>query len=141
MSRETTPEENVAIVQRMIDYVVTDRMERLPEVLADPFRWHYTYEDRDPVVPLDEIIAKHERYRRGFGEDFHSRLLDVVAAGDRVVGRYSEGGTMVGPLLGFAPSTKPVIFSGICIWRIEDGLITDEWFYSNLRDTLANAPR
>jgi predicted ester cyclase len=132
----TTPEENIAIVQKMIDCVVTDKMDGLWEVCADPFIWNYAYETRDPLVPLDIIIGKHERYRRSFGPDFHSKLVEIVAQDNKVVGRYSEGGTMIGELLGYAPTGKPLIFSGVCIWRIEDGKIAEETFFSTLKDRL-----
>ena len=56
-------------------------------------------------------------------------IADLVAEGDRVAVRWSFQGTQLGELAAFGlPATgNRVSFSGINLYRITDGLITEIW--------------
>ena len=56
-----------------------------------------------------------------------SRVDDVVAEGDRVVIRWSGGGTHRGELFGIPPTQKSITANGIHIFRIADGKIAEHW--------------
>ena len=59
--------------------------------------------------------------------DLHSTIDDVIAEGDKVVMRWSVTGTHRGEWWGVAPTGKLRAVSGISIYRIADGMITDEF--------------
>jgi predicted SnoaL-like aldol condensation-catalyzing enzyme len=59
--------------------------------------------------------------------DLRVTVHDALAAGDRVVGRYSYTGTFTNPLLGNAPTGEQVTMTTIDIWRVEDGRFIEHW--------------
>ena len=61
--------------------------------------------------------------------DFRTKIDDQMAAGDKVVTRWSSGGLHKGPLLGIAPTGKPITYSGVNIDRIADGKLVETWTY------------
>jgi|SRR3989304_6578609 len=66
--------------------------------------------------------------------NFHNTVEDLIAEGDKVVARLTYRGTHKGTLFGIAPTGKQVIYVGIAIFRIADGMIVDGWV---LGDTLS----
>ncbi len=64
--------------------------------------------------------------------DFHTVLHDQIATDDRVVARWTTSGTHSGDSLGVPATGKPIEFSGLSIWQIEDGKARRGWIYSSL---------
>jgi steroid delta-isomerase-like uncharacterized protein len=64
--------------------------------------------------------------RRAF-PDFHNRIEELVAEGDKVVVRLTYTGTQRGELFGIAPTGKRVAYAGVAIFRIEAGRIAEGW--------------
>ncbi len=52
---------------------------------------------------------------------------DLVAEGDRVVGRYFFTGTHQGEFMGIPPTGRQVAVSNIHIVRIYDGIVVEHW--------------
>jgi predicted ester cyclase len=52
---------------------------------------------------------------------------DVVAEGDRVAWRWTHRGTHRGEFMGIAGTGRSVTWTGITIWRVADGRISDWW--------------
>jgi steroid delta-isomerase-like uncharacterized protein len=59
--------------------------------------------------------------------DMHATIDDVVAEGDKVAVRWTVQGTQRGELLGIPPTSRPVRFSGISIYRLVKGKIVEQW--------------
>jgi len=59
--------------------------------------------------------------------DLSVKVEDVVAQGDRVVGRIAISGTQTGPYAGIPPTGKKVSYEVIDIMRIKDGKIVEHW--------------
>ncbi|SEP30986.1 Predicted ester cyclase [Halogranum amylolyticum] len=60
--------------------------------------------------------------------DLEIQVHDLIGEGDRVVLRYTMGGTNTGPsLLTEEPTGKSWEGSGISIYRTEDGKIAEQW--------------
>ena len=59
--------------------------------------------------------------------DIHGTTEDMVAEGDKVVVRWTFGGTHKGEFMGIAPTGKQVTITGISILRIVGGRIVEEW--------------
>jgi len=59
--------------------------------------------------------------------DMEATLEDVVAEGDRVVTRATGTATHQGELMGLPATGKKIEVSVICISRIRDGRIAEDW--------------
>ena len=92
------------------------------------------YVDHSPVVNnagregLKDLIRE---YHRGF-PDMREEVEDVIAEGDRVVGRFHLRGTHAGPFLGIAATGAKVDLTGIDIYRIAGGKIVEMWYEEDL---------
>ena len=72
--------------------------------------------------------AKQEAadFRRGF-PDVISTVEDLIAEGDKVVARWRSRATHQGDYMGIPPTGKEVEFTGISVYRIEEGKIAESW--------------
>lgn len=59
--------------------------------------------------------------------DSRWNVLDQMAEGDKVVTRWTLNATHNGTFMGIAPTGNQVKSGGICIARIVDGKIVEEW--------------
>jgi steroid delta-isomerase-like uncharacterized protein len=59
--------------------------------------------------------------------DFHNTIEDLITEGDKVVARLTYRGTHRGILFGIVPTNRPVVYTGIAIFRIRGGKIADGW--------------
>jgi len=57
---------------------------------------------------------------------------DIVAEGDKVVGRYHFTGTHKGEFLGIPPTGSKVKVEGICIFKIRDARLVDMWVVNDM---------
>jgi steroid delta-isomerase-like uncharacterized protein len=64
--------------------------------------------------------------RRAF-PDLHVAVEDLIAEGDRVVGRNVVTGTHRGPYMGREPTGRSVRYDEIFIFRFVDGRIAETW--------------
>ena len=74
----------------------------------------------DEVVCGAEGVAAFSAYVHEVYEDYRLTVEDVVAQGDRVVVRGSVSAV-------HRPTGRPVRFSGITSYRLENGLIREYW--------------
>jgi steroid delta-isomerase-like uncharacterized protein len=72
---------------------------------------------------LKEVFG---RLRRAF-PDLHITVEDVIAEGDKVVGRNSVTGTHQGEYMGLQPTGKSVTYNEIFIFRFVNGRIAETW--------------
>ncbi len=59
--------------------------------------------------------------------DIGNTIEDLIAEGDRVVGRYTVRGTHRGELLGIPPTGRQVTISATEIYRVDAGRIAEQW--------------
>jgi predicted ester cyclase len=73
--------------------------------------------------------AKQQRWAMYFAAipDLHATIDDLVSEGDKVVVRYTAEGTQQGQLPGILPSGKHFRISAICIYRLAEGKIAENW--------------
>ncbi len=118
---------NKAVVKRFFDEVNKGRraaFASIDELIAPDYVMH------DPVA--GELQGR-DSLRRFLGEFFDAlpdlwmRLDELLAEEGRAVYRFTFGGTHKGSLMGFSPTGKAVQASGICISRISDGKIAENW--------------
>jgi len=94
----------------------------------------------DLIINLAELPAPlHGRdtwregaamFRRAF-PDLHAEIEDIFASGDRVAVRLRMRGTHEGEYLGIPPSGRTVSYVSHEFYRVEDGLIAEEWICSD----------
>jgi steroid delta-isomerase-like uncharacterized protein len=96
---------------------------------------------------IDELVAEEfvehnpmpgiEGNREGFKQmvaglhqafpDFDTQVQDQIADGDKVVERWTAGGTQEGDFMGVPATGKHIEIEGMDISRIEDGKIVEHW--------------
>lgn len=59
--------------------------------------------------------------------DLHVTVEDLIAEGDKVVGRNTVTGTQQGEYMGHPPTGKTVTYNEIFIFRFADGRIAETW--------------
>src|SRR5919202_4223313 len=59
--------------------------------------------------------------------DGSTQIDDLIAEDDKVVLRWTDGGTHRGPFMGVAPTGKRVSLTGIDIYRLADSKIVEYW--------------
>ena len=72
---------------------------------------------------LKEVFAK---LHRAF-PDLQVTVEDLIAEGDRVVGRNSVTGTHCGEYMGLPPTGKSVTYDEIFIFRLAGGRVAETW--------------
>jgi steroid delta-isomerase-like uncharacterized protein len=115
--------ENKAVVQRFIDEVLNQgKLETADEIVAEDFV------ELDPLPGqrqgrggLKEIVAL---LRTAF-PDMHWSVDETIAAGEKVVTRFTWTGTHKGEFLGIPATGRPVSVKGVVIDRIVGGKMTD----------------
>jgi len=124
-------EENKALVRRFFEEVLNEkRLDRADELVAPDYLDHAALPGQGPGLEG----AKQQRWAMYFAAipDLHSTIDDLVAEGDKVVVRYTGEGTQQGELLGIPPTGKRFRFSGICIIRLAEGKIAENWEQDDL---------
>ena len=125
-------EENKSLVKRFYDEVWNKgNVEMTSEVFAEDYVRH----DLRPTEALpgptgQEKIAAD--FRKAF-PDLRMELDLILGEGDLVAARWTAEGTNTGPWAGRPPTGKHARFSGVNIFRFQDGKVAELW---NHRDDL-----
>ena len=118
-----SPEETIAIVDRVRAEVYnTGNFDVMPEIFAEGYL-HGSANGPDAIG-----IAEGARRIGGFVTalpDLEWTFDEVIAEGDRVAARWTTRGTHDGDLLGFAPTGKPVEFTGISFFTVRCGKVVE----------------
>ncbi len=106
------------------------------------------------LTVADEIVAPDLRFRGSLGTslagieafkgyveqvreafpDWHNRVDELIAEGDKVVARMTWSGTHRGELLGIAPTGRRVTYVGAAIFRLADAKIQDAWIVGDTQE-------
>jgi steroid delta-isomerase-like uncharacterized protein len=123
-------QQNTTMVRRAIDEIWNrGNYALLREIAADDIVIH--------ASPPGEDIQGHEGIVQFYGAlraafpDLHFTIEDQIAAGDRVVTRWTASGTHAGEFQGIPPTGKAVRITGIDIDRIVDGKVVECWPEAN----------
>ena len=93
---------------------------------SDAFR-HHSKTIHDVAPGTEGERESMRRFRKAI-PDACFRIDDCIAEGDRVVVRLTVTGTPVEAFPPIEPG-EPMEFRAVAIFRIEDGLVAEEWFY------------
>jgi predicted SnoaL-like aldol condensation-catalyzing enzyme len=115
-------EANKALARRYHDEIFEQgNLAAADAILTPDFVWHAP-PDQEFVVGPEAVKQIATEVRAYFGDDLMLSDDDVIAEGDRVVIRWTLTGTVQtesGPV--------PVIYTGIDIFRIQDGKLAELW--------------
>ena len=107
-------------------------------------RYSEQFNKHDPSLLgecLDSSIREHTHRHNAAAfaafPDIHLAFDELIAEGDRVLGRFTVQGTFAGPYAGMPPTGRAITFQGMHLYRIANGVIADWIAYTNLRDVLA----
>jgi predicted ester cyclase len=92
------------------------------------------------VVPLGQVArgpaaiqALAEDRLRSF-PDWHLEVIDAFVAGDRICGQLRLTGSLLGELLGHAPTGRSMDVPVCCVFRLRDGTLIEEVIYFDRAD-------
>lgn len=120
-----TKKEHKAVVRRFLNAFEANDQATIKEVLAPDYVAHAP----GAPGPLDrETVAQRIGTFAAAFSELRATIEDQIAEGDKIVTRFTWGGTHTGDFFGLAPTGKPVAVSAVSIERIKDGRIVERWF-------------
>ena len=119
--------DNSALVRRLQEEVLAQgALDVADAILAPEFAWHAP--NLPPGVSPDrEGIKRYATMLRTAYPDMRFTYGQIVAAGDKVVTYWMARATQSGPLMAIPPTGRPVVVTGIDIFRVADGKIAELW--------------
>ena len=122
-------EENKALFRRATEEVFNKgNLDAIDEFMAPDMVDHSLVPGQDPGP---EGFKKLVTMFRAAFPDLHSTVEDLIAEGDKVVGRMTTRGTHQGEFMGIAATGKQIEFSEIHIIRIAGGKAVEHWGISD----------
>lgn len=119
----STSEANKELVRRYLDAFNDRDRETMSELLADDVVEHGAYEKLRGVEDILSFLDAHfERF-----PDYTGTAKAMVAEDDEVVVRYSVRGTHTGEYEDLEPTGHTVEWTGMAMYRVEDGEIGEIW--------------
>lgn len=97
--------------------------ERLAEHLADDVVEHGIHEELHGVDEIGDFLDRHF----DIFPDYSGTTDAMVADGDTVTVRYTVSGTHSGEYLDVEPTGNTAEWSGIAMYELDDGQITEVW--------------
>jgi predicted ester cyclase len=126
-----TEEANIAVVRRFIDGAVNGGdLSVIDETWSDDMIWHGGSMGTFTGKPA--YLAFATANGAGAFEGMHLDIHDVIAKDDKVVLRFTNSGTNVGPFMNNPPTGKHAEWLGIGIYTVRNGRITEGWFAEDI---------
>ena len=120
-----TANDNKSVILRLAQAINAGDFDALDRILA----LDYVRHDPNPLM----ADAGREKYKAAFWvlrsafSDAQWTIEDLLADGDKVAARWTFRGTHDGKFFNLAPTEKVVIYPILAIYRIEDGMIAEDW--------------
>ena len=118
-------EQNKAVIRRLGRAINSGHLQELDAVLAPDYVRH----DPNPLMEdlgREEYKGAFSRLRKAF-PDATWTIDELLADGDRVVGRWTFRGTHNGPFFNIPATGREVTYPVLAIYRIEAGRIAEDW--------------
>ena len=115
-------EQNKAVIRRFYAEVVNGRKDELiDEMIAEDFDDHAARDKgREHFKTLYHVMIR-------IFPDIQASLQDLIAEGDEVVARVEFTATQADSFRGFPATNRQITYSGMDIFRIKDGKLTERW--------------
>jgi predicted ester cyclase len=117
-------EANKALVRRYREAHNQNNLDALDAIVAQDLISHNLLPGLPPGLEGGKMA--HRGFRESF-PDIHSTTQDLFAEGDKVVERYTSGGTNTGSFMGAPPTGKKFEAESMSIYRIANGKIVEHW--------------
>jgi predicted ester cyclase len=120
-----------AVVRRFIDgWVNGGDLDVIDKTWSDDMSWHGgslgTYHSRDAFKDFSAANAA------GAFANTHLEIHELIAHGDKVIVRFTNSGTNIGPFLNNPPTGRHAEWLGIGIYTLRGGRITEGWFAEDI---------
>lgn len=123
------PDANKAIIGRCPELWNTGNLAIADEIFGADFVNHDP--DNPEITNLESYKGYIAAIRTGF-PDFHVATEDLIAEGDKVAIRWIVTATHQGELMGIPATGKEVTWTGMTIWRLEDGKMVEGWWSKDM---------
>jgi steroid delta-isomerase-like uncharacterized protein len=80
----------------------------------------------EDLIGPEGYLPFHKAFLGGFA-DLHVTVEDLIEEDDRVAGRWRARGTFTGDGMGFTPTGRPMVITGMTIIRVENGQVVEAW--------------
>jgi steroid delta-isomerase-like uncharacterized protein len=131
---ESVLRDNKALIRRLFEEEINQKnLTVMESMLTDDYLSH-----NDSVGAPSNIKQTEKFLAAVFAAfpDTHVTIEDMIAESDKVVVRNTWRGTFRGPWMGIPPTGKEVTWTGIVIWRIENGKIAERWANINFNEVM-----
>ena len=136
---ESVLRDNKALIRKLFEEEINQKdLTVMESMVTDDYVSH-----NDSVGAPSEIKQTEKFLAAVFAAfpDTHVTIEDMIAESDKVVVRNTWRGTFRGPWMGIPPTGKEVTWTGIVIWRIENGKIAERWANINLNEVIQKLAR
>lgn len=116
-------EKNVEVIRHMMAEIERHNFNILDEVLSEDFLIHFP---EAPNITSEQQKNAIRNFYRAFPDHYH-RFDDVITSGDKVVVRFTFGGTHTGAFAGIEPTGKKVEWGAVFIFRFKSGKLAEIW--------------
>jgi steroid delta-isomerase-like uncharacterized protein len=107
----------------------TGKLAAIDQVAVHDLCVYYPQAD-EPLCGLEQVKHAFSRARAAF-PDVYVMTEDTIAAGDRVVTRWTARGTHIGVFWGIPPSGRQILWTGTTIYRFVAGKLVEIWIYAD----------
>ena len=130
MTGTATEETNIRVVRRFFEVGPSGGdLEAADALLSPEFSLHTPLPTPGPGIPaMNNVITT---CRAAF-QDLQVTIEDMMAEDDRVACRFTARGVHAGEFMGLPPTGKKIAMTGIEIFRLRNGKITELWGEANL---------
>lgn len=118
----TEPDKNKSVIRRWIEFSNAGFSGSFDDFISPDYVGHLgaTAMDRSELERLER------QFFLAF-PDAHHTIDDLIGEGDRVVLRTTAHATHRGSFEGIAPTERSVEFTGLVVYRIQDGRVAESW--------------
>lgn len=121
------PEDITNIVESITQLWNTGDLNLATEVYNENCRW--SGPDRTEPIRGPQQLAQYVAYVRTAFPDFKLQANERLQDGDRLATHWTITGTQRGEFQGIPPTGKQINITGVTMWRIENGQVTEEHVY------------
>ena len=120
----------MALVRESFEAFNAGDSERLLRVVSPDLVMHFA-EAPEPLRGREVWLQGFEMMKRAF-PDLEAQVDDLVASGDLVAVRVGFRGTHDGEFQGMPATGRPINYVSHEFYRVEDGVIAEEWICSDM---------
>lgn len=122
-------EENKATVRRVYDIISSGNLDAFIQSLSPDYTDHSLPPGLPPGLTGTRLLMAGFL---GAFPDLKVTVDDVIAEGDTVVARITSHGTHQGDFQGIPATGRPITITGIEIFHLANGTITERWGELNI---------